>query len=175
MNELFQAYLRKFLLIFFDDILIYSPSMDQHLQHLQLVFQILRQHQLYAKLSKCQFGQSRIEYLGHIISHNRVSADPHKIQGMQDWPQLRTIKGLRGFLGLTGFYRKFVRHYGILASPLTALLQKHKFCWTAEATQAFETLKQAMIKIPSLAILDFTQPFTIETDACDTGIGAVLL
>jgi hypothetical protein len=175
MNEIFQPYLRKMILVFFDDILVYSRSMQEHLEHLELALNILRQHQLFVKKSKCEFGRSELEYLGHIISSEGVATDAKKVQDMLDWPQPTTIKALRGFLGLTGYYRKFVRGYGVISKPLTVLLKKNGFKWDIAASKAFEELKQAMTTTPVLALPDFTQPFVVETDACDVGIGAVLM
>lgn len=127
MNKIFLPHLRKFILVFFDDILVYSPDSETHLHHLQITFQILRDNQLYLKLSKCQFHSSSIEYLGHIISVDGVAADPSKTKAMQDWPIPTNIKSLRGFLGLTGYYRRFIRDYGKIAKPRTQLLKKNNF------------------------------------------------
>ncbi|XP_026410826.1 uncharacterized protein LOC113306056 [Papaver somniferum] len=137
MNDVFKPHFRKFILVFFDDILVYSPDMDTHLKNLEITLSTLKQHTLFAKLSKCSFGQDKVEYLVHIISKEGVAADPKKIECMLQCPIPTTLKGLRGFLGLTGYYRK-----------LLLLLQ----CWCCP---------------------DFTLPFEVETDACDTGIGAV--
>jgi hypothetical protein len=108
MNSIFSPYLRKFVLVFFDDILVYSSSMSQHKHHLQLVLNALRNHELKAKLSKCSFGQSQVEYLGHIISSSGVATDPSKIQDIVHWDKPTTVKKLRGFLGLSGYYRRFI-------------------------------------------------------------------
>jgi hypothetical protein len=108
MNEVFKPYLRRFILVFFDDILVYSQDMDSHATYLRLALDTLLQHQLFAKLSKCKFGCAEVEYLGHIITAQGVSADPGKIQAMVDWPFPKNIKALRRFLGLTGYYRKFI-------------------------------------------------------------------
>lgn len=175
MNDLFKDYLRKFVLIFFDDILIYSENEQQHKVHFQLVLDTLRANQLFIKKSKCEWARNKIEYLGHIISADGVAADDTKIQAMKDWPVPKTIKGLRGFLGLTGYYRRFVQNYGILSRPLTQLLKKGGFTWSKEAEQAFDNLKLAMSSTPVLGLPDFSKPLIVETDACKTGVGAVLM
>ncbi|XP_048429391.1 uncharacterized protein LOC125472242 [Pyrus x bretschneideri] len=127
MNEIFRPYLRKFVLVFFDDILVYSPSWAAHLHHLSLVLRILQTHQLFVKKTKCDFGKSQIEYLGHVVSREGVAADPAKLQSIQDWPVPKSVKALRGFLGLTGYYRKFIPNYGKICGPLTALTKKDAF------------------------------------------------
>ena len=175
MNEILQPFLREFVLVFLDDILIYSPSMTSHLTHLRAVLQQLRKHQFYLKSSKCSFAQTQIDYLGHVISQEGVSTDPSKTAAMLSWPQPTTITELRGFLGLTGYYRRFVQNYGIIAKPLTQLLKKKQFLWTAAATEAFQALKQAMSQTPVLILPDFSLPFVVETDACAHGVGAVLM
>eukprot|EP00253_Pinus_taeda_P035116 PITA_35116 len=175
MNHLLKPYLRKFILVFFDDILIYSCTWAAHLQHVDLLLQLLRKHQLFVKMSKCSFGMEEVEYLGHIVGRPGVKVDPKNIQAMQDWPQPKTLKSLRGFLGLTGYYRKFVHNYGRIAKPLTQLLKKKSFFWNEDAQQAFTTLKNAMCSTSVLALLDFTESFVIECDASGTSIGAVLM
>lgn len=128
------------------------------------------------KLSKCQFAATKLEYLGHIISDNGVATDQTKTEAMLSWPTPSNLTELRGFLGLTSYYRKFVKNYGVLAKPLTDLLQHNKsFIWTDTSSQAFTTLKKAMSNTPVLALPDFNLPFVIETDACQDGIGVVLL
>jgi hypothetical protein len=178
MNHIFQPYLRRFILVFFDDILIYSKDLDSHLTHLTHLTQtldLLRKNQLFAKMSKCRFGCSEIEYLGHIVSALGVFVDPGKIRAMVGWPFPKTLKALRGFLGLTGYYRKFIKGYGSIAAPLTDMLRKNSFSWSEPAEAAFQALKEAVTHAPVLALPDFTQPFLIECDANGRGIGAVLM
>lgn len=151
-NSIFRPYLRKFVLVFFDDVLIYILNWTKHIQHVRLAFELQKHHQFYIKLSKCAFGQQEIEYLGHIVSHTGVQVDQRKIQAVFYWPKPTNIFELRGFLGLTGYYRKFVCDYGVLAQPLTNMLKKGQFFWFAEADEAFLSLKKAMTTTPTLAI-----------------------
>lgn len=174
MNELFQPYLRKFVIVFFDDILVYSRTWEEHLQHLEIVFQCLIKHQFFLKKSKCSIAQPSISYLGHIVSASGVGPDPEKIVAMVDWPTPSSVKQLRGFLGLTGFYRKFIHNYAMIAAPLTALLKKDGFLWNEQAQQAFVQLKDAMTKTPVLALPNFDEDFVMENDASGLGMGAVL-
>lgn len=176
MNSVLATLLRRCVLVFVDDILIYSKSLEEHVQHLKTVFQILLKHQLKVKRTKCSFAQQELAYLEHIIQPNGVSTDPEKIQVIQHWPAPTSVKELRSFLGLSGYYRKFVRNYGILSKPLTNLLRNGQlYIWTTETEDAFQALKQALITAPVLAMPDFQTPFVVETDASDKGIGAVLM
>jgi hypothetical protein len=175
MNSILEPFLRKFIIVFMDDILVYSGSLSDHAQHLKQVLTQLRTHKFYAKLSKCVFAHLSLEYLGHIICTIGVSTDPDKTQAMRDWPTPLTVTELRGFLGLTGYYRKFVKNYGTLAKPLTTLLKKKQFAWDDGAQHAFEQLKEAMSTTPVLSLPDFSKQFVVEIIASDAGFGAVLM
>lgn len=161
--------------MFLDDILIYSQSLEEHQEHLELVLQTLLANQLYLKQSKCSFAQSQLEYLGHITSDIGVATDPQKTVAMIHWPTPTTFTKLRTFLGLTGYYRKFVKGYGAIAKPLTNLLRHKQFQWNPQAQVAFDKLKIAMSHTPVLTLPNFQEPFTVEIDACADGTGAILM
>lgn len=173
MNHLFRPYLRKFVIVFFDDILIYSPTIELHLQQLTLVFATLSEAKFTLKFSKCQFLKCSIEYLGHIVSSKGVEPVPSKIDAMIYWPIPSTLKQLHGFLGLTGFYRRFIKNYASLSFHLTELLKKDAFIWSPNA-QLSDNLKKALTHTPVLALPDFTKSFVLQTDALGAGLGAVL-
>jgi len=157
MNHVFKPYLRQFILVFFDDILVYSLSLVAHLEHLRIALEVLRKHSLFTKRSKCTFGVRGVEYLGHVISFQGVATDPSKITVVKEWPIPTTIKQLRGFLGLSGYYRRFVKH------------------WDDITQQAFGQLETTMVTTPVLALPNFSKVFVVETDASGLGIGAVLM
>jgi hypothetical protein len=176
MNSTLQPVLRKFALVFFDDILVYSPTLNDHVEHLSVVLSLLQKDQWKVKLSKCTFATRSISYLGHVISEAGVQTDPNKVTAVVNWPTPSNVKELRSFLGLAGYYRKFVQHFGIISKPLTLLLKKNsRFLWTQEQDIAFHCLKTKLSQAPVLALPDFSKPFVLETDACDQGIGAVLM
>ena len=171
MNTIFKQQLRKFVLVFFDDILIYSQSWKDHMVHVRIVLAILRGHTLFAKESKCCFGVGQVEYLGHFITGKGVSTDPRKVEVVVQWPIPRSLKQLRGFLGLVGYYRRFVKDFGKMAQPLTTLLKgTGSFQWNEEADYAFRKLKQALVSAPVLALPNFSVEFVLETDASGVGI-----
>lgn len=151
--------------------------MEDHVHHLKLVLEILHKHQLYARQFKCSFACSKISYLGHLISQYGVKvADPFKIESMLNQPISTTLKSLQGFLGLTEYYKKFIKNYSLIASsPLTALLRKDSFIWSKESELAFQALMQTITYPPILALHNFTKNFTIQCNASYYGIGAVQL
>jgi hypothetical protein len=175
MNDVLRPFLRRFVLVFFDDILIYSASWADHLRHLRAVLTELRRQHLFVKRSKCAFGVTSVPYLGHIIKETGVAMDPTKVKAIHDWPVPKSTRAVRGFLGLAGYYWRFVLNYGAIAAPLTALLKKEGFSWSGEAAAAFEALKEAVTSAPVLTLPDFSKPFVVECDASTHGFGAVLL
>lgn len=133
MNNTLAPVLRRCALVFFDDILIYSPNLQTHVANVSQVLQLLRKDHWQVKFSKCSFAQQQVSYMGHVIGINGVATEPKKIQDVVNWVDPTTVKKLRGFLGLAGYYRKFVKNFGVLCKPLTQLLRKgEKFKWTAE-------------------------------------------
>lgn len=176
MNTILAPFLRRFVLVFIDDILIYSPSLAAHVQHVRAVFQLLSEFQLKLKRKKCSFAQPKLKYLGHTISANGVATDGKNLEAVQHWERPICAKEVCGFLGLAGYYRKFVRNFGVISRPLIDLLKKGTvFVWTSLHEEAFVAFKQALLTAPVLALPDFAKTFVVETDASDKGIGAVLM
>jgi hypothetical protein len=173
MNEILASYIRKFVLVFFYDILIYSSTWVDHLQHVKIVFEIIRSHHLFLKKSKCVFWSSSVTYLGHIISSAGVALDPDKVAAVESWPPPQTLRALQGFLGLTGYYQKIIAQYGDITRPLTGLLNRDAFRWSTEADGAFLALKKALMSAPLLQLLNFSKSFIVECDASGSGFGAV--
>ncbi|KAL4026339.1 hypothetical protein IC575_014768 [Cucumis melo] len=176
MNQVFHEYLDKFVVVYLDDIVVYSTTMEEHRDHLQKVFQKLKENQLYVKRENCSFAQERINFLGHVIECGRIGMEEEKIAAIRDWAMSKSVSKLRSFLGLANYYRRFVEGFSKRASPLTELLKKDvHWNWDPECQAAFDGLKQAMMEGPLLGIADVTQPFEVETDASDYALGGVLL
>lgn len=159
MNRVFQSQLRRFVLVFFDDILAYSRTWEEHLVHLDTILGILDRESFYAKESKCALGMAKLLYLGPIIRREGVRIDPDKVCAIIDWPTLETLTQLRGFVGLCAFYRRFVSGFSWHAAPLTDLTKKCGFIWTPLAQGCFEKFKHLMTTCLILALPDFTKPF----------------
>jgi hypothetical protein len=177
MNGILKPFIRKFVLVFFDDILVFHSSWAEHLQHVKHMFEVLREHKLPLKRPKCSFREESVAYLGHIISAAIVTMDPTKVTTMETWPRprrLRRLRALHGFLGLTGYYHKFIAGYGAVAGPLMALLKREVFRWLEEADDAFLQLKQALMTAPLLQMPDFSKRFVVDYDASGVEFGVVL-
>lgn len=176
MHQTFREALDSFVLVFLDDILIYSKTLEEHKLHVRKVLEVLRKEKLYAKESKCEFFKTEVEFLGHMVGRDGVRMMEDKVQAMKDWPAPTNVRDVRAFLGTTGYYRKFIKDFSSIASPLSELTKDNvKFSWGAEQQQAFTRLKQAMQEGPVLAIPDPSLPFVVHTDASGFATGAVLM
>ncbi|GJU47975.1 putative nucleotidyltransferase, ribonuclease H [Tanacetum coccineum] len=176
MNCIFHEYLDKFVIVFIDDILVYSKSEEEHERHLRIVLEILRQKKLYAKFSKCEFWLQQVAFLGHIVSADGIIMDPSKVEAITKWPRPTTVTEVRSFLGLAGYYRRFVEGFSRLALPLTQLMRKgEKFVWTDERQESFEELKRRLVSAPILTLPSGSGGFQIYSDASKKGLGCVLM
>ncbi|PKU70170.1 RNA-directed DNA polymerase [Dendrobium catenatum] len=176
MNRIFRPYLDQFVIVFIDDILIYSKNDKDHADHLKIVLNLLRQHKLFAKYSKCEFWLKKISFLGHIVSREGISVDPEKIKAVVDWPRPTNVADVRSFLGLAGYYRRFVKGFSQIALPLSKLTRKDiKFEWTDDCEQSFHELKQCLTTAPVLTIPSGTEGFQLFSDASLKGLGCVLM
>ena len=176
MNRVFKPFLDEFVIVFIDDILVYSKSFAEHEQHLRMVLQTLRNKRLYAKLKKCEFWLSSVTFLGHIISVDGVSVDPHKIEAIVNWPRPTNVTEVRSFMGLAGYYRRFVKDFSRIAIPLTQLTRKNvPFEWNEKREKSFQVLKKRLVSAPILTLPSGTDGFTIYSDASHRGLGCVLM
>jgi hypothetical protein len=175
-HRIFQPYLDQFVIIFIDDILIYSKNPQEHAQHLRTVLDILREKQLYAKFSKCEFWLTEVKFLGHVISQRGVAVDQSKVEVVQNWTRLKNVLEVRSFLGLAGYYRRFIMKFSQIALPLTRLMRKDvPFVWDEECEKGFRTLKKKLTQAPVLTILDPEKRYTVFCDASSKGLGSVLM
>ncbi|GJR43128.1 putative reverse transcriptase domain-containing protein [Tanacetum coccineum] len=176
MNRVCKPYLNKFVIVFIDDILIYSKTQEQHEMHLGLVLELLKKEKLYAKFSKCEFWLREVKFLGYVINGNRIHVDPSKIKAVKNWKGPRTPFEVCSFLGLVGYYHRFIEDFSKIAKPLTVLTQKSKtFDWGEEQENAFQTLKDKLCNAPVLALLDGPKDFVVYCDASGLGLGCVLM
>ena len=172
MQQTLRKFLDDFVIVFIDDILVYSRTKEEHYSHLRQVLQVLREKQLYAKRSKCEFFQSEITFLGHVINAQGIKMEPSKVDAVLKWPAPKNIHELRSFLGLAGYYRRFVKNYSMIGSPLTSLVRKDiKYVWKSEHDQAFNDLKHAVSSAPILIIPNPHLSYTVITDASGFAIG----
>ena len=172
MNSVFRKYLDRFVQVFLDDILIYSRNEREHKEHLRLVLQCLRENQLYGKLSKFSFFQKEIQYLGRTISREGISMDTGKVEAILSWPAPRNSKEVCSFMGLAGYYRRFVEGFSKIASPITNLQKKGtQFDWTEKCQQAFNELKRRLTTTPVLKVPNMDKDFVVCTDASGEGLG----
>ncbi|GJS54300.1 reverse transcriptase domain-containing protein [Tanacetum coccineum] len=176
MNRVCRPYLDKFVIVFIDNILIYSKTQKENVEHLRLVLELLKKEKLYAKFSKCEFWLREVQFLGHVINGNGIHVDPSKIKAVKNWKAPRTPTEVRSFLGLAGYYHRFIENFFKIAKSLTILTQKSKtFEWGEEQELAFQTLKDKLCNVPILALPDGLKDFVVYCDASGIGLGCVLM
>jgi hypothetical protein len=176
MNKVFMEYLDRFVVVFIDDILIFSKSESDHEEHLRLVLQNLRDNQLYAKYRKCKFWINEVSFLGHIISNGGISVDPAKVKEIVEWSIPSTVIDVQSFLGLARYYQRFIEGFSKIAKPMTSLLEKEReFKWDSKCQDSFNQLKFRLMSPPVLVMPDLQKGFDIDCDACGQGLGCVLM
>ena len=176
MNRIFQPLLDICVIVFIDDILVYSKSNQEHEEHLRDVLSILREKKMYAKFSKCEFWLNEVAFLGHVISGKGISVDPRKIEAVVEWEVPTNVTEVRSFLGMAGYYRRFVEGFSRIAQPLTKLTKKNmKFVWGDDCEQSFQELKRRLTSAPILTIPSGSEGFVVYTDASRKGLGCVLM
>ena len=175
MHQTFREYLDDFVLVFLDDILIFSKTLEEHKAHVRKVLATLRQHKLYAKESKCEFFQREVEFLGHLVGRDGVRMMEDKVKAVAEWPTPKNVRDVRAFLGTAGYYRKFIKDFSSISLPLSELTKESvTFSWGPAQQAAFVQLKQAMQRGPVLILPDPDLPYVVHTDASGFGVGAVL-
>jgi Reverse transcriptase (RNA-dependent DNA polymerase)/RNase H-like domain found in reverse transcriptase/Integrase zinc binding domain/Retroviral aspartyl protease/Chromo (CHRromatin Organisation MOdifier) domain len=176
MQSIFRKYLDDFVIVFLDDILIYSKTFEEHEKHVEQVLKLLRENKLYAKESKCEFFKNEVSFLGHVVGEKGISMEEHKVKAVREWPVPKDVSDVRSFLGLAGYYRRFVYKFSEIASPISELLQKDiKFQWTDKQNEAFNKLKVALTTAPVLIIPDVDLPLTVRSDSSGFAVGATLM
>ena len=176
MNHVLREFIGRFVVVYFDDILIYSHTESEHCTHIRQVLQVLRDNKLYANLEKCTFAKDKVIFLGFVVSKHGVEVDQSKIESIQNWPTPMNVSQVRSFHGLAGFYRRFVKDFSTIAAPLNDLTKKGvPFVWGTAQDIAFDTLKRLLTSAPLLALPDFSKQFEVECDASGIGIGGVLM
>ncbi|KAJ0495336.1 putative nucleotidyltransferase, Ribonuclease H [Helianthus annuus] len=174
MNHVFKPFIGKFLVVYFNDILVYSESVEQHLDHLRQVFGVLREQKLYANLKKCHFFSPEVIFLGYIVSGNGIRMDESKVEAITSWPSPTSLHDVRSFHGLASFYRRFIKNFSSIVALITEYLKATRFVWSKDAEEAFTALKSVVTQAPCLALPDFSLVFQVECDASGLAIGGVL-
>jgi hypothetical protein len=176
MNKVFMEYLNKFVVVFIDDILVYSETEEEHEEHLRFLLEKLRANQLYAKFSMCEFWLTEDAFHGHVICAGGVSVDPGNGRNVLNWKPPMDVSEIRSFLGLGGYYHKFIQDFSKIAKPITRLLEKGKvFKWTQDCQDSFEELKKRLTIVPVLVLPDLSKKFDIYCDPSRRGLGCVLM
>uniref|UniRef100_A0A2N9GL02 Reverse transcriptase n=1 Tax=Fagus sylvatica TaxID=28930 RepID=A0A2N9GL02_FAGSY len=176
MNHVLRAFIGKFVVVYFDDILVYSKDLNEHIEHLRYVFDVLKCEKLYANFKKCNFCMEKVVFLGYVVTTTGIEVDEEKVKAIKEWPTPKSITEVRSFHGLASFYRRFVKDFSTLAAPLTEIIKKNVgFHWGADQDNAFATIKERLCSAPVLALPNFNKTFEIECDASGIGIGAVLM
>ena len=176
MNQALHAFIGRFVVVYFDDILVYNKNLDKHINHLHCVLTVLRKEKLYANLKKCSFCMDKVVFLGYVVSAKGIEVDEEKVKAIKEWPTPKSITKVRSFHGLASFYRRFVKDFSTLAAPLTGIVKKFVgFKWGSEQDRAFIEIKERLCGAPLLTLHDFSKTFEIEYDALGIGIGAVLM
>ena len=176
MHKVFMEFLDKFVVVFIGDILVFSKTEREHAEHLRLVLQKLREHKLHAKRSKCEFWLKEVSFQGHVVSNGGIAVDPSKVKDVLDWKPPTDVSGIRSFLGLSGYYRRFIEGFSKLAKPMTALFEKNaKFVSSDKCQENFEELKKRLTTAPVLVLPDLSKNFSIYCDASRLGHGCVLM
>ncbi|GKB55710.1 putative reverse transcriptase domain-containing protein [Tanacetum coccineum] len=176
MNRVCKPYLDKFVIVFIDDILIYSKDKREHEEHLKAILELLKKENLYAKFSKCNFWILKVQFIGHVIDSRGIHMDPAKIEFIKDWATPKTPTEIRQFLGLAGYYQRFIEGFSKIAKSMTKLTQKGiKFDWGEKEENAFQLIKQKLCSAPILALPEGSEDFVVYCDASHKGLGAVLM
>ena len=176
MNAVMSGYIDDFILVYLDNILVYSDNAEEHEAHLQKVFDRLHKHKLQAKLKKCEFDKPYIKYLGHVVGSGELCVDSDKVAAVLDWEPPKDIKGVQQFLGFSNHYNCFIKLSARIAAPISNLLSGlHECVWGNEQQQSFKLLKQKLTTAPVLALPDFSQPFDVTTDASVVAVGGEVL
>ncbi|GJY63343.1 reverse mRNAase [Tanacetum coccineum] len=174
MNDVFKSFIGKFVVVYFDDIHIYSKNKDQYLSHLREVFSTLREQKLYANLKKCKFFSDNLVFLGHVVCSNGIKMDEIKLEAIHSWLQPQSVHNIRSFHGLALFYHRFIKGFSTIIAPITRMSKGGTYKWGKEAQQSFKLIKEKVTQALILSLLDFDKLFEVECSASNVGIGVVL-